>query len=352
MKRDGLDHPPAPARDLHWIPLYQRDLRASTAHWDDELFGAYVRLLMHQADHGSIPTDLRLVGRICTSARRSWPRLSEKFPGGVNPRMDTVRREQLAKRERMVNGGRRGAAGRWGGQWGGHAPEHGEAIGYPNGEANGEANASQNQSQKYKNPPTPQAEPPVAPSGDTAVRSSRRGKVDPADLAGAEAVYAVYPRRVGRAAALKSILRASGQLERDAESNDAAWVFGELKRRVEAFAAKCKRDGTETRFIPHPATWFNRGSWDDEEIRDAAFRAEHPHALALKPSAILWSIESEASGHRGAVRRVYARDGYDRATVLANFASTASRIEEIPLAGTPIQIHPQPEDPHVRTSDP
>ena len=70
-----------------------------------------------------------------------------------------------------------------------------------------------------------------------------------------EAIYLAYPRRQGRADALKAIAKAlaAGQsaerlLERSAAFATATALWPEPDRA----------------FIPHPATWFNRASYDDD----------------------------------------------------------------------------------------
>lgn len=60
-------------------------------------------------------------------------------------------------------------------------------------------------------------------------------------------LYSLYPRKVGRAGALKAIGRALGKVP-----------FLELKAKVQAFAAAwvgANRD--EFQYCPHPQTWFN-----------------------------------------------------------------------------------------------
>lgn len=39
--------------------------------------------------------------------------------------------------------------------------------------------------------------------------------------------------------------------------------FDVVVKQAEAFAAYCKREGTEKRFIPHPATWLRAFRWED-----------------------------------------------------------------------------------------
>ena len=74
----------------------------------------------------------------------------------------------------------------------------------------------------------------------------------PADLAAT--IYAAYPRKVAKHAAIAAIERAMRE------------VSGKtLLATVQAYAAAVATWKEEDRaFIPHPATWFNRGSYFDD----------------------------------------------------------------------------------------
>jgi hypothetical protein len=69
-----------------------------------------------------------------------------------------------------------------------------------------------------------------------------------------ETIYEAYPRKVAKQDALKAISRAM-----------QAVPAIRLLERTQSFAAAVARWGPDDRtFIPHPATWFNRGSYDDD----------------------------------------------------------------------------------------
>ena len=72
------------------------------------------------------------------------------------------------------------------------------------------------------------------------------------DRKAVEAIYAAYPRKVGKIAAKKAIENALAEVL-------APWLL----MRVKAFAASPA--GQAGQFTPHPATWFNRGSFHDDE---------------------------------------------------------------------------------------
>lgn len=76
---------------------------------------------------------------------------------------------------------------------------------------------------------------------------SKEKKPDPA-----ETIYADYPRKVSKPHALKAIRAALKKVG-----------FDELLSSVKSYAATVKAAGTDTKFIPYPATWFNGERWKD-----------------------------------------------------------------------------------------
>jgi hypothetical protein len=76
-----------------------------------------------------------------------------------------------------------------------------------------------------------------------------------AEIAAAE-IYQSYPRKQGKAAALKAIANATKAVPLD-----------RLLERTKAYAAAVALwPESEKQYIPHPATWFNRGSYDDDPV--------------------------------------------------------------------------------------
>lgn len=66
-----------------------------------------------------------------------------------------------------------------------------------------------------------------------------------------EVIYSAYPRKVARPVALRAIGKAVKKVG-----------FDNLLIKTRAFAAAV--EFMEPRFIPHPATWFNRESYNDD----------------------------------------------------------------------------------------
>lgn len=93
------------------LPIYYNDLDRSTRDWTDEEFGAYLRLLMHQWDKGSLPKDYQRLTRIATSLDTTWPLIKGKFvekDGGlINQTMEDIRvkraKHKRKQRENVLN---------------------------------------------------------------------------------------------------------------------------------------------------------------------------------------------------------------------------------------------------------
>jgi hypothetical protein len=75
-----------------------------------------------------------------------------------------------------------------------------------------------------------------------------------------EAIYQSYPRHEAKKAALKAIENALLEIAKRPDVSDpAAWLL----ERVAAYAEA--RKGQDTKYTPHPASWFNAGRYDDDQ---------------------------------------------------------------------------------------
>lgn len=93
----------------------------------------------------------------------------------------------------------------------------------------------------------------------------------------AEDIYAAYPRKVGKQAAIKAIQKAIRQIYDTRGHDDLIGgipAIEVLMERTKLYASHVAQwPAADKQFIPHPATWFNRGSYDDdpkEWLRGAA----------------------------------------------------------------------------------
>ncbi len=105
-----------------------------------------------------------------------------------------------------------------------------------------------------------------------AARRKRQGLVV---SPGCHRLYALYPRHIGKEAALKAIGKA---LEKEPEEKLVAAV-----NRFKFATDRWPKD--ERQFIPHPATWFNEGRYEDDPAEwDRGHAA--PRTPAPKPEPI------------------------------------------------------------------
>lgn len=91
------------------------------------------------------------------------------------------------------------------------------------------------------------------PKGERERKGEREGegtrKGEGAELA--EEIYQLYPKKVGHIDAIKAIMKSL-------LVKDSAY----LRDRTKLFSDKTK--GCDRQFVPHPATWFNDGRYDDD----------------------------------------------------------------------------------------
>lgn len=119
------------AFDDSWFKFYYHRILVSCSGWTDDEFGAFVKLLSYQFDKGFIPADEKELRRIISSYKKNWPLLKTKFielePGKlINPVMDDIRKERLAKKEVYKEIGKTGGR-----------PKKKKPIGFENDNLNG-----------------------------------------------------------------------------------------------------------------------------------------------------------------------------------------------------------------------
>jgi hypothetical protein len=114
---------------------------------------------------------------------------------------------------------------------------------------------------------------PIAPKG-ARVWTPRIVAIPPE----AEAIYQAYPRHDAKQPALKAIAKAL-----------AKTAAAELLAAVTEYAEAVK--GQETKYIPHPASWFNDERWTDDRATWTAWKAKS----TPQPQLALGQIHHEAS---------------------------------------------------------
>ena len=108
----------------------------------------------------------------------------------------------------------------------------------------------------------------------------------------AEAIFALYPRKVGKQAALRAIVRALEKLPPDV-----------LLERVRTFAEVVSRWPAmdKPHLIPHPLTWFSQGRYEDDPAAWLRPNMTAP-ARVVKPLPAV----SEPEGWRAYVMREWS----------------------------------------------
>lgn len=98
-------------------------------------------------------------------------------------------------------------------------------------------------------------------AGEPITAATPEAKVSPA-----EAIYAAYPRKVGKMAALKAIQKAISAHAIAGMGHVTGKAAGEaiLKATVAYAAAVATWPARDRAYIPHASTWFNRGSYLDD----------------------------------------------------------------------------------------
>lgn len=102
---------------------------------------------------------------------------------------------------------------------------------------------------------------PDSPDGEGSKDSKSQSKAS--DTKAAESIYAAYPRKVGKQAAIKAIVSAIARMRESGVDDPALHLLERAKRYAASKAGRTPPAG-ETDYRPHPATWFNAGRYDDD----------------------------------------------------------------------------------------
>jgi hypothetical protein len=149
-----------------------------------------------------------------------------------------------------------------------HAPSRSVTNSHGKAEAEAEAN------RQLPSPPKAAADAPV-PKNPTA-NSKQQQPPSPA-----ESVYRLYPRKAGHLAAIKAISAALKIKGLDA-----------LKEATAAYAGAVARwPAADRQFIPHPATWFNQGRYDDDRLTWQRNGGRAPPSRISEPEKPDWKDE-------------------------------------------------------------
>lgn len=73
-----------------------------------------------------------------------------------------------------------------------------------------------------------------------------------------ESIYLSYPKRKGKALALKAIAKVLKDKS-----------YEELLSTVQRYASQVAKDKTDLQYVKHPASWFNAGCYEDDDLKPA-----------------------------------------------------------------------------------
>ncbi len=206
--------------------MYAADFDMDTGSWTNPQVGVYIRLLLYSWVNGSIPNNMAEMARIARTDTRTlakmwrgtlakkWKLLPENMY--VNPRLEIEREKQ----SKYIESQRQKGVRRSERMWEGHIAVAKKRL-----------------------------QPKDSSSSSTS--SSIKNKTYTDEFL---KFYAVYPKKVGKEFAWKAWLSKNGKRP---PIDIIVSVVEKLKK-----SDQWSKDGGQ--FIPNPATWLNRGGWEDQ----------------------------------------------------------------------------------------
>lgn len=209
-----------------WMPLYVSDYLGDTGHLSTVEHGAYLLLIMHYWQAGSLPGDDAKLARICRLHADEWAAIRETIAEFFDEDWTHGRIEaEMAKASEIIN--KRSAAGK-----AGASARYGKCYG----------KRSDLPKQTHSHP---QPHPPSHLQEELEKDISSDFDSD------FEAWYAAYPRHEAKGQARKAYRTARKK------ADGGTLLAG-------AHNASARYVNSEKRFIPSPATWLNGERWLDD----------------------------------------------------------------------------------------
>jgi uncharacterized protein YdaU (DUF1376 family) len=278
-----------------WMPLYIGDYRADTSRLTTEQHGAYLLLLMDYWRNGALPDNDAVLAQITLLSPDAWAMQQAslkhffKRENGllVHARVEKELAKARSKQQNLSKRGKHGAATRWASRdrtEGVPVNATSNAIGNATGIAQAMPNSmladAPSPSPSYKELNTLALKGESETSLESSLKDSgplaKQTKVSVSGkgpVGGVAEIYRAYPRHVAPGDARQAILKAIARIAK-ADGASQPDATEKLLRRVEGYAAQVKRDGTELRFVPHPATWFNKERYDDDSLQGESSNAD------------------------------------------------------------------------------
>jgi uncharacterized protein YdaU (DUF1376 family) len=277
------------SKTIHRSPAFQfyaDDFLAGTLDLSQEEVGAYIRLLCHQWNRGSIPVETekqqRLAGGSVSVDVLAKFRMVDGS-GLVNERLERERAKQAEFRQMQREKGLLSAKARRNQPRFNHGSTAVGTAGQPNDQPN---------TQPEGNSPASSFQPP-----NTTPKPPRGQPVEPESFI---AFWNIYPKKVAKPMALKSWLRISPN------EDTVTQIIQDVTKR------KASEDWTKDqgKYIPNPSTYLNNQRWTDlfeiPETKETLHAKLTSHPANPKGTQCTHATEEEKADFKAMLERYKA----------------------------------------------
>ena len=201
--------------------------------------GCYIKLLCFCWKQGSIPNDMRKIAKLCneneTVMAQLWDSLKSCFNKNnngrlCNPRLEKERKKQITFRKERSESGQKGAINRWNKNKIKDKKPNSSAIAKPLAE--------------------PMANDGSSSSSSSSHSISKKKQIYTQSFL---SFWNKYPKKSGKKDAFKAYQKAKDKPP-----------ISELLKIIDRHIQSDQWQKEDGEFIPFPATWLNKGRWDDE----------------------------------------------------------------------------------------
>ncbi|TAV98485.1 DUF1376 domain-containing protein [Rhizobium ruizarguesonis] len=208
-----------------WMPLHIADYLADTGHLTATEHGAYLLLIMHYWQNGSLPENERVIARIAKLSPEQWDESREMLamlfgPGWTHKRIDA----ELSKADEIIEKRRAAAESRY---------------------SKGKKDTSDSNAVHVQSKCSDTGVPPLTDNHSSSLRSEDAREPD------FDQFWEVYPNKVGEPAARKAFSKATARA-----------TVEEIIDGAREYAAK-----TDDRQWCNPAKWLSEDRWKDQPAK-------------------------------------------------------------------------------------
>jgi len=260
---------------MHHYPFHPGDYMLDTAHLEPMHDLCYRRALdLYYVSEPALPDDKQLLSKRLRVAEQVLAEILTEFFTLTEKGWEQAKCEHVLTKYHATSKARKEA-----GSLGGAKKSKQKRSKSKQLLSNSQANASNQKPETNNQKPFSLA----AVAAESVTQDSELGSISEKKKgAAALEIYAAYPRKVARDAALKAIEKRLDQGVDAQELLDATHAF--------AIATEAWEVG-DRQYIPHPATWFNAGSFADDQRewnRGGAPAAKKEKALPVEEEPAGW----------------------------------------------------------------